>query len=54
MNKEELLKYLTDNLSIEVDQTEEFGPTEIISVKLELENTVISESSCILPSLLKY
>lgn len=50
MNESEMIKFLADNLSIEIGQFEEFGPVEILSVKLELGDTVISESTCTLPS----
>lgn len=50
MNEKELTKYLAENLSIEIDQIEEFGPIETINIKLELGDVIISESSCNLPS----
>ena len=46
---EEVVKYLVDNLSVEIEQNTEFGPVEEITVKLLLGDNVISESSCSLP-----
>ena len=49
MTYEEFVKLLAENLTIEIDQIQEFEPIETIRVKLLLFNKVISESSCVLP-----
>jgi len=47
---EDVIKYLKENLEIEVEQLTEFGPIEeIIKVRLVLDDKVISESDCTLP-----
>jgi len=46
---EDVIKYLKENLEIEVEQLTEFGPIETIKVKLVLDDKVISESNCTLP-----
>jgi len=46
---EDVIKYLVDNLDIEVEQITEFGPVETIKVKLLVDGNVISESECSLP-----
>ena len=47
---EQVIDYLKEHLEISSDQTAEFGPVEVIKVKLELGDHVISESECTLPS----
>jgi hypothetical protein len=46
---EEMIKYLIDNLEIEVDTVTEFGPVDNIVVTLKLGDNVISQDSCELP-----
>lgn len=46
---ESTIKYIIDNLEIEIDQERRFGPVETIKVKLLLSDNVISESWCDLP-----
>jgi hypothetical protein len=46
---EEMIKYLVDNLEIEVDTVTEFGPVDNIVVTLKLNGHVISQDSCELP-----
>lgn len=46
---EDAIKYLVDNLEINIEQVTEFGPVEQIKVTLTLDGNVISESSCDLP-----
>ena len=46
---EYLIKYLVDNLEIDIDQVQEFGPIETIKVSLSIGGNVISEASCTLP-----
>ena len=46
---EDAVKYIIDNLEIDIDQVQEFGPEETIKVSLSLGGNVISESSCTLP-----
>jgi len=53
MNKEELIKFLEENLSIEVEETGEgcsccYGPPSI-SIKLKLDGETISEDWFNLP-----
>lgn len=45
----DIIKYLADNLEINISQVVEFGPVEMIKVELSLGGTVISESDCQLP-----
>lgn len=47
--EEELVEFLKQNLSIELDHVVEFGPVHTIRVKLLLGDTEISEASCTLP-----
>ena len=49
MTEEELIQFLKDNLSIEIQQTTEFGPIETIKVSLLLQDNEISSDSCDLP-----
>lgn len=46
---EEIIKYLIDNLKIEIEQETKFGPVERVKVKLKLGDNVISEDYCDLP-----
>jgi len=46
----ELIEYLKSNLRIEVRQETDYGPCEVIKVRLYLGEEVITEDSCILPS----
>lgn len=41
-----IVKYLVDNLNIDVDREVEFGPREVIRVRLRLGYNVISEDHC--------
>jgi len=50
---EEIVKLLAENLTIEIEQVQEFGPVQTIKVKLLLFNTVISVDVCDLPELNK-
>jgi hypothetical protein len=49
MSKDELIRFLTDNLSIEVDKNYEYGyggsVDNYIEIKLKLGDNVISSSS---------
>lgn len=47
--EEELLEFLKQNLSIELDHVVEFGPVHTIRVKLLMGDAQISEASCTLP-----
>jgi hypothetical protein len=51
MEIEHIIKYLTDNLEIRIDQAQDFGPEEIIKISLELGGNIISEDFCSLPKL---
>ena len=44
MNRAEIKQYLKDNLTIDIDETQEFGPVRKVTVKIELEGEVIAES----------
>lgn len=49
MDKDEVIEFLKENLTISVEQVTEFGPYETISVTLKLGDLIISEASCSLP-----
>ena len=49
MDLKHVIKYLNDNLEIRIDQSQTFGPEEIIEVSLELGGNVISRDFCRLP-----
>ena len=48
--EEAIAKYLKENLTIEVHQNTEFGPFETLTVEIYLDNELITESTCTLPS----
>lgn len=50
MLKEQIILYLKESLSIEVQQFEDFGPVERIRVSLLLDGEEISYDYCDLPS----
>jgi hypothetical protein len=50
---EDVIKYITDNLTIEIDQKTEFGPVEVIEVSLWIGGNCISQASCDLPREIK-
>lgn len=41
----DLKQYLKENLTIDIDETQEFGPVRKVTVKIELEGEVIAQSS---------
>ena len=49
MNKEELNKYLSENLKIEIERSTRLGAVETLKVQLFLEGKLISYASCDLP-----
>lgn len=46
---EDIIKYIAEHLSIEIDHEVDFGPVDKIKVKLKIGDNVISEDDCILP-----
>lgn len=42
--RKQLKDYLKENLTIFIDETTDFGPTKKVTIKIELEDEVISES----------
>lgn len=49
MNYAEMVRFIVDNLKVEVEVREEFGPINVIEVKLTLAGNLISKSSEELP-----
>ena len=47
--EESIIKYIKENLRVEVWQTQQFGPEEKLCVELYLGNDKFSESVCDLP-----
>jgi len=46
---DEAIKWIMENLEIEINQETDFGPYEKIIVKLKMKGHVISEDYCFLP-----
>lgn len=46
----DVIKYLADNLHIDIEQQHMFGPVETIKVQLRIGDKVISEDYCDLPT----